>query len=139
MKMSHDTNFVQTFLWKFWTEYIRRTPFDQTQFKSIYIESDGAAAHFKQRYSLEALTQFQNDFGLRRCGWTFACAGHGKSNCDGLGASIKHRLRRYLIDHDSNLLKTQRHVRAVGDSLDTTAIGRIQRACRAHTSVFGRQ
>src|SRR3546814_6793217 len=67
-EMSHDTNFVQTFLWKFWNEYIQRTPYDQTQFKSVHIESDGAASHFKQRYSLEALTQFQNDYGLRRCG-----------------------------------------------------------------------
>ena len=78
--------------------------------KSVHVEGDGAASHFKQRYTLGDLTQFQFDFGLVRCGWTFACAGHGKSGCDGLGASIKHRLRRFLIGHDSNLLQTPRDV-----------------------------
>ena len=57
----------------------------------IDIDSDGAAAHFKQRGSIHYITYLAQLYYLT-ISWTFGCAGHGKGTWDGLGGIVKIRL-----------------------------------------------
>lgn len=49
--------------------------------------SDGAAAHFKNRYRFYEL--LNTDYVTAK--WVFTATGHGKSGCDGVGGVVKHR------------------------------------------------
>jgi hypothetical protein len=42
------------------------------------------------------LSLHQQDFGIDAV-WTFTSSGHGKSSCDGLGATVKWSARKYLL------------------------------------------
>ncbi|XP_064472032.1 uncharacterized protein LOC135386185 [Ornithodoros turicata] len=54
-------------------------------FSHVIYVSDGAAAHFKNRYQLYEMGK--NNLLLR---WIFSASGHGKNACDGVGGSLKH-------------------------------------------------
>lgn len=49
--------------------------------------SDGAAAHFKNRFQLHELQCSQ----LQTTKWLFSATGHGKNACDGVGGLVKHQ------------------------------------------------
>lgn len=58
---------------------------------TVYI-SDGAAAHFKNRFQFYEMRH--NSLLLR---WMFSASGHGKNACDGIGGSIKHAASKYNL------------------------------------------
>lgn len=62
-------------------------PFDDTLslFSHVIYVSDGAAAHFKNRFQVHEMSQ--NSLLL---GQLFSASGHGKSASDGIGGSLKH-------------------------------------------------
>lgn len=55
---------------------------------SIHYQSDGTGQHFKQKYSLSYIT-LQN----MQIIWHFSATAHGKGPIDGLGGTVKRRLR----------------------------------------------
>jgi hypothetical protein len=60
------------------------------------IHSDGAPSQFKNNNNILNLALHHQDFAFE-AGWTFSSAGHGKSECDGLGAAVKSAARKYLL------------------------------------------
>jgi hypothetical protein len=65
-----------------------------------YRHSDGAASHFKQRYTMQNMhEEFELDRAdwVERLTWTFGCPRHGKCNCDGFGGIAKNTADRYAI------------------------------------------
>lgn len=54
-------------------------------FSHVIYVSDGAAAHFKNRFQFHEMGK--NNLLLR---WIFSASGHGKNACDGVGGSLKH-------------------------------------------------
>lgn len=69
------------------------------EINELHIRSDGAASHFKSVNTLYFLTELKQKFKARfnRVTWSFNAPGHGKGTWDGLGGSLKHRTKRYLI------------------------------------------
>ena len=73
------------------------------RFKYLLVNSNGAALHFKQKYTtLQFFCQLMKklrDAGWKfsRLSWLFGCPGHGKRVWDGLGGVIKGLLFRYII------------------------------------------
>jgi hypothetical protein len=59
--------------------------------EKFYISTDGAASHFKSRFTLFSLFDL---FKKRRAMWQFCAPGHGKGPWDGICAIIKNLLRR---------------------------------------------
>lgn len=74
------------------------------EIKQITIVSDGASAHFKNRYQFH---EFRKSSINEK--WLFSATGHGKGACDGIGGLVKH----FATDH--NLTKSQL------ESIDDTA------------------
>jgi hypothetical protein len=63
--------------------------------------NDGAAGHFKNNYTLLNLKYHKKDFGLDAA-WTFSASGHGKSPCDGIGATVKAAATRAALHGNSD-------------------------------------
>lgn len=57
--------------------------------KIIYF-SDGAKQHFKNRSQMINLVKHARDFGIK-ADWHFHATAHGKSSCDGIGATFKRQ------------------------------------------------
>jgi hypothetical protein len=58
--------------------------------RTIDIDSDGAASHFKQRGFIHFITALSVLYDLTIT-WTFGCAGLGKGPWDGLGGIVKNK------------------------------------------------
>ena len=58
------------------------------------LHSDGTAQHFKQKYSLCAMTLMDGDVE-----WDFSATYLGKSDIDGLGGTCKRRVREKTLAH----------------------------------------
>lgn len=58
--------------------------------------TDGARQHFKSKNSMWFLGLHNEIFGVPGV-WHFHCSGHGKSPCDGVGASLKNIIRRRAL------------------------------------------
>jgi hypothetical protein len=104
----HDTYFVRFFLmYKLlgqdgWLYTQTREVGLRGRIKRIFIDSDGASAHFKQRGSIHFITFLCIFFGLL-ISWTFGCPGHGKGTWDGLGGIVKNKTGDYIRAMDSFL------------------------------------
>jgi hypothetical protein len=92
----HDTHFVQKAvpLIKEWCDKRRLI------FTEHLIRSDGAGSHFKNRFTLQFLTLYQGTMEQARVSWCFGAPGHGKGPWDGLAGTLKHSLRRRIIDRE---------------------------------------
>jgi hypothetical protein len=79
---------------------------------SFYVSTDGAASHFKSRFTLFSLFEL---FEKRRAMWQFCAPGHGKGPWDGICAVIKNLLRRKeknseaYMSHASEVFLELRH------------------------------
>lgn len=104
----HDTYFVRYFLLNNllgpdgWLRTYKTEPGLKERIKRVYIDSDGAAAHFKQRGSILYIAFLCIWFGLF-ISWTFGCPGHGKGTWDGLGGILKNTAGHYMKAMDSFL------------------------------------
>jgi hypothetical protein len=79
----HDTWFVQRAL-----EDIRGA-LNGKGITRWMLRSDGAASHFKQRFSIHFLKAFAKSSNLEAISWDFGAPGHGKGPWDGLAGTIK--------------------------------------------------
>lgn len=61
-------------------------------FSHVVHISDGAAAHFKNRYQLYEMRR-----NILLSHWIFSASGHGKNACDGVGGSLKHTASAYNL------------------------------------------
>jgi hypothetical protein len=104
----HDTYFVCFFLmYKLlgqdgWLYTQTREVGLRGRIKRIFIDSDGASAHFKQRGSIHFITFLCIFFGLL-ISWTFGCPCHGKGMWAGLGGIVKIKTGDYIRAMDSFL------------------------------------
>jgi hypothetical protein len=87
--MHHDTHFVQHFM-PLLAENLKSRGLE---FDVWNINTDGAASHFKNRYTFFSLFQFQRTVGASHVMWETCAPGHGKGPWDGIGAVIKRILR----------------------------------------------
>jgi hypothetical protein len=96
---NHDTFFVQHVLSHL------AVSFKDKRFKQWYIDTDGAASHFKSRFTMKYMCELKEQLEkLAREGdaeaqtilvmWETCAPGHGKGPWDGLAAVIKSWIRR---------------------------------------------
>lgn len=64
----------------------------------VHLWTDGAAAHFKNRYSMVALSHHRQLHGCL-ADWSFMESYHGKGPHDGIGAVIKHNVYRRALQN----------------------------------------
>ena len=86
--LTHDTSFVWALQQKL-VVYLKNT---FPHIKDLEYYSDGCAAQYKNYKNLLNLTYHFEDFNLSGT-WNFFASCHGKSNCDGVGAAAKRKLR----------------------------------------------
>ncbi|KAJ1408378.1 hypothetical protein B484DRAFT_403566 [Ochromonadaceae sp. CCMP2298] len=110
----HDHHFVHKFFENCWygpSGFIAQPPEEQRRLLSHEIRhSDGAASHFKQRFTMENMyEEFEAADWSKRISWTFGCPRHGKCNCDVFGGIGKNTAERYrqrldiVIQHAQHL------------------------------------
>lgn len=66
------------------------------EIKRLHIWSDGPTSQFKNRYIAAAMVLLEDLFPLKIV-WNFFATSHGKGCVDGLGAVVKHRVRRMIL------------------------------------------
>ena len=86
--LSHDTSFVWALQRKL-ADYVHQ---NFSHVKTIEYFSDGCAGQYKNFKNFLNLTYHFNDFDILGI-WNFFASCHGKSNCDGVGAAVKRKLR----------------------------------------------
>ena len=67
--------------------------------KIIEYFSDGCAGQYKNYKNFLNLTYHSSDFKISGI-WNFLASCHGKSNCDGLGAGVKHKVKNKSLTVD---------------------------------------
>jgi hypothetical protein len=72
-------------------------------FKEHWVWSDGCVGQFKSTCSFLWLSHLHNKMDVRHT-WSFFEMGHGKGEHDGVGACVKHALRRYQMNHSTSHL-----------------------------------
>ena len=90
---SHDVYFVHA-TQGIIVDYLRGLHPSAKHFKYV---SDGVGQHFKNNKSILNLTCYQNDFGIP-ASWTFSSTAHGKGPMDGIGAAIKYRATKRVLN-----------------------------------------
>ena len=70
-------------------------------FHRVWIRSDGAPSHFKNRFTVGWLGELKlelvaGESGFRQAWWDFSAPQHGKGPWDGLGALIKNYIRELI-------------------------------------------
>ena len=102
----HDTFFVQVFLKNHlfgergWFETQVDFPGLYERLENFFINSDGAASHFKQRLMLFFLLYLANTYTHLQFSWMVGCPGHGKNAHDGFGGILKNKVIRYVANHE---------------------------------------
>lgn len=89
--LSHDTvavHVVQSML----LEEIKKN----VALKRIIYYSDGAKQYFKNRFQIANLTNHETDFGVP-ADWHFHVTTHGKTACDGIGATFKRETTKASV------------------------------------------
>ncbi|KAK3910377.1 Leucine zipper transcription factor-like protein 1 [Frankliniella fusca] len=74
--------------------YLRETL--QMELTKVYYMSDGCAAQYKNKKSVANVWFHEKDFGVP-AEWHYYATSHGKSACDGLGGSVKHKARLHSL------------------------------------------
>ncbi|CAF4667131.1 unnamed protein product, partial [Rotaria socialis] len=95
--LAHDTQFVYSGQ-KLIVDFLR------TQYPNVLklnYASDGASAHFKNKYNMYNLAHHHADFNIA-ASWTFSATGHGKGPCDGVGAVVKSTATQHLLKGGPN-------------------------------------
>ena len=80
----HDSLFVKCYLDKLllgqdgWMKTQQEFPGLNERVTEVHVDSDGAAAHFKQKDTIYSTSEFLVTYRLNRMTWTFGAPGHGK-------------------------------------------------------------
>lgn len=82
--MNHDKSAVAKFNSIIMGHFKKNHP----GFSRIQYQSDGTAQHFKQKFSLSLITLQPEEIS-----WNFSATAHGKGPIDGLGGTLKRRVR----------------------------------------------
>jgi len=106
----HDTHFVQHVMLDLQDHFRKR----DLRFKQWFINTDGAASHFKQRFTFQSVFNFKTKAGADHVLWETCAPGHGKGPWDGIGAVVKRLLRAMEI-------KDKVYVRGALDIYNTLA------------------
>jgi hypothetical protein len=85
----HDTYFVQHVMLDLQQHYRERN----MTFNNWFINTDGAASHFKSRFTFQSIFNFKKLAGALHVMWETCAPGHGKGPWDGIGAVVKRMLR----------------------------------------------
>jgi hypothetical protein len=104
---NHDTAFVQKWLDNFfkkdgWLDTQDEIPNLKGRVSEILINSDGAASHFKSKFTLSYLLYLQKTYRLK-FSWMVGGPGHGKGEHDGIGGITKRRAERLILDRNLHL------------------------------------
>ena len=89
----HDVVFVMMLIAK----VIRRLRYLNSRVSKVHYLTDGARSQYKNKYILFFLTIHHMLFDGIRAEWHFHATCHGKSPCDGAGATFKRLLRRHCL------------------------------------------
>lgn len=117
--VTHDTaHALLAFNWIF---NFMKTSEKFKRVKELTVVSDGAAAHFKNRYQFYELRNSK----IRK-NWVFSATGHGKGACDAIGGLVKH----YASLH--NLQKSQ--LQSITDA--ETFVSTVKSYTKAITLLF---
>jgi hypothetical protein len=84
--LMHDSILVHTFQWHV-MQFIENTFESPLKKKNVHF-CDGSAAQYKNRTSLLNITCHNEDHGVP-AEWHFFVTSHGKSDCDGVGGTLK--------------------------------------------------
>ena len=84
--MNHNKYAVHVFLNKVFESFEKSNP--ELQIEHKIFQSDGAAQHFKQKFTLCSMTLMDGD-----AEWNFSAMSHGKGEVVGLGGTCKRRVR----------------------------------------------
>lgn len=85
-ELSHD----KTAVWVFMKAILTKLKNEFPQLEKVFVFSDGCAAQFKNRYTLQNLCFMNKDF--RFTGeWNFFATSHGKGAVDSIGGTIKRK------------------------------------------------
>ena len=106
----HDTDFVQHVMLDLQDHFRKRN----LEFKQWFINTDGAASHFKQRFTFQSVFNFKAKAKADHVLWETCAPGHGKGPWDGIGAVVKRLLRALEI-------KDKVYVRGALDIYNTLA------------------
>ena len=90
--LAHDTSFV----WALQREVCNYIKSNYPQVKKIEYFSDGCGGQYTNFKNFLNLAYHLEDFGLIAI-WIFFASCHGKSNCDGVGAATKRKLRNQSL------------------------------------------
>ena len=104
---NHDTAFVQQWLDDFfkpggWLDAQDEIPDLRSRLSEVLIDSDGAASHFKSRFTLYFLLHLKRTYGFH-FSWMVGCPGHGKGEHDGIGGTTKRKAERKILDDNLHL------------------------------------
>jgi hypothetical protein len=94
--LQHDGDFVRALIPKVLHAVKRVVP----RLLNVTYFSDNAGGQYKNYKMIANLCAHSDDFGVW-AEWNFFAAGHGKSACDGVGATIKHMAKRATLRHGS--------------------------------------
>jgi hypothetical protein len=149
----HDSNFVQHFLdedlfgpngWLYGGAGDAKFPGLSTRFKmeslKLGIRSDGAASHFKSRFSIDFMCYLKSKYGFARVHWTFGAPGHGKGPWDGFGGIIKNYIARRIISEGLTFQTEQDlydYIKKCFDSFESVErFGKVSTTIKTWTVLF---
>lgn len=69
-----------------------------------FVWSDGCASEFKSSRPFYALCRYHRNDNIPHV-WSFFQSGHGKGEHDGVGACIKHALRKHQLNYEGDRIK----------------------------------
>ena len=69
----------------------------RAMWKCFLVNSDGAASHFKQKYTIQFMGKLLSLGIFTRVIWNFGCPEHGKGVWDGLGGILKGMIARAIL------------------------------------------
>jgi hypothetical protein len=88
--------------------------------KVIDMFSDGAAQHFKQKYSFVSATKLQDD-GIQ-VNWHFFATSHGKGAVDGIGGTVKRVVQAAIKTRRCNVSNALEYSECAKQLLDKTTV-----------------
>lgn len=92
--LKHDVGMVYE-IQKAVTTFLKET---YPHIKEVQYFSDGCAAQYKNKYNFVNLCLHEKDFQLK-AQWSFFATSHGKTECDGIGGTVKRLARKESLQN----------------------------------------
>lgn len=70
--------------------------------KILKIWTDGPSSQFKNKYIAALIRLLEKEYNLKIF-WNFFAASHGKGTVDGIGAAVKHRIKRLVMSRKATV------------------------------------